>query len=93
MLGNRNNPHRVYLQTEHGRSTIYLARYSNNLSERLEQKPVPHLWFNPAANQLEGTDPDAFRTPVPGEPRKNRAAMAVLIEAALTCLTEEDRKD
>jgi hypothetical protein len=49
------------------------------------------LRYNRLNVQLEGEDFDAFAVPVPGQPRRRRSALAVVVEQALSMIREESR--
>jgi hypothetical protein len=53
-----------------------------------EPRPLP-LRFNPVTRRLEGLEDDAYRVPIPGQPRAKRSAKAVLAEALVAALTEQ----
>jgi hypothetical protein len=56
----------------------YLVK--GNSSSYAEDAPLP-LTYNPGTEMFEGLAADEFRVPSPGQPRSQRSAVAVIMEA------------
>ena len=77
----------VSCTVSHGSATLVVGRYERG--DRWADGPadVPVV-VNMESKMFEGTQPDEYRAPVPGQPRARRAASAVVIETLLPFLTQ-----